>query len=141
MHAALRIGLVVLGAALVVYGAASLTGGWLGLAPWEHERVVSVSAEEHETMFLSQAEYEADVREHGRDPDNRYPLMGIVPGSLRRWYTITEVRVREPFEAIGWLVMATGASIVAVGAWPRRRRRDAKPADAATTSPAGTPAS
>lgn len=34
MNPALRVGLVVLGAAMAVYGAASLTGGWLGTPPW-----------------------------------------------------------------------------------------------------------
>ncbi|MBL9087426.1 MAG: hypothetical protein JNM10_09815 [Planctomycetia bacterium] len=34
MHPAVRVGLVVLGAAMAVYGAASLTGGWLGTPLW-----------------------------------------------------------------------------------------------------------
>ena len=34
MTRTLRVGLVVLGAAMAVYGAASLTGGWLGTPPW-----------------------------------------------------------------------------------------------------------
>jgi len=34
MRRAVRVGLVVLGAAMAVYGAASLTGGWLGTPPW-----------------------------------------------------------------------------------------------------------
>jgi hypothetical protein len=38
---AVRVGLVVLGAAMAVYGAASLTGGWLGTPPWwERTRAV-----------------------------------------------------------------------------------------------------
>ena len=34
MRRAVRVGLVVLGAAMAVYGAASVTGGWLGTPPW-----------------------------------------------------------------------------------------------------------
>lgn len=34
MRPAVRIGLVVLGAAMTVYGFASLTGRWLGTPPW-----------------------------------------------------------------------------------------------------------
>ncbi len=34
MRRAVRVGLVVLGAAMAVYGTASLTGGWLGTPPW-----------------------------------------------------------------------------------------------------------
>ena len=33
-----RIGLVVLGAAMTVYATASLTGGWLGTPPWNRPR-------------------------------------------------------------------------------------------------------
>lgn len=34
MKRAVRVGLVILEAAIAVYGAASLTGGWLGTPPW-----------------------------------------------------------------------------------------------------------
>jgi hypothetical protein len=39
----LRIGLAVVGLAAVVYGAASLTGGWLGEPPWWTKEVASTS--------------------------------------------------------------------------------------------------
>ncbi len=34
MRTTVRVGLTLLGAAMAVYGAASLTGGWLGTPPW-----------------------------------------------------------------------------------------------------------
>lgn len=122
MHPAVRVGLVLLGAAAAVYGAASLTGGWLGLAPWERERVSSMSATEQMHLFWTMDEYREDLREHGSDPENRYITLGPVASfHYRLSYPITEERVRESFDGVAWLVVLSGVSVAGVGAWPRRR--------------------
>jgi hypothetical protein len=88
---AVRLALIVLGLAAVVYGAASLTGGWLGTPSWwEREE----TATEYRDRFVS-------GRSHaGGSPGRRFDM--IVP----------EVRTvpREGREWISGGVMAVGAS-------------------------------
>lgn len=97
MRPAARVGLVVLGTAMAVYGVASLTGGWLGTPPWAY-RV-------HTIRSLDRAP--------GQPPPEAWCEEGI--------------RDRP---AIGTAVGIAGLALVAVGAWPRRGRRGATPAEA-----------
>ena len=88
MRRAVRVGLVVLGAAMAVYGAAGLTGGWLGTPLWA-DRVHA-------------------IRSLDREPGQAPPTAWCVESIHER-------------PAIGAAVGVTGA-LVAVGAWPRRRK-------------------
>ena len=109
MHAAVRVGFVVLGAAMAVYGAASLTGGWLGAPPW-WER----------TEIRYEMEY-GNVWEPGDEELlKRYTIRELRQQKLARLRY--EVKVPRPGR-VWWSagVVAAGLALVAVGAWPRRR--------------------
>ena len=100
---ALCLALVVLGLALVFYGTASLTGGWMGTPPWWESRE---SAEPLPPPEL--------VRIEGGEPRllQRYPAAWFVP----------EVTPREGRELISGAVIAVGVGLATWGAWPPRRR-------------------
>jgi hypothetical protein len=103
MRPAVRVGLVVLGAAMAVYGAASLTGGWLGTPPWWAREVPTEE-------FI----------------ESRW---GVVLASPPIAADRTISMEREGRGATSGAVMAAGLALVAVGAWPRRRV-DPTPEDA-----------
>ncbi len=111
MKRAVRVGLVVLGAAMAVYGFASLTGGWLGTPPWWERRA---------------HEWEAMDRQH-EWLDARFPDW---TEGRRTWdETMTDAAwaymTRVPIAGREWIsgaVGAAGLALVGVGAWPRRRR-------------------
>jgi hypothetical protein len=87
-----RLTAVVLGLAAVLYGTASLTGGWLGTPPWWERRT---------SLWFD-------------DTDRLMP-----PGfyhSPTSW-----VEPRSGRERISGGVVATGLALAAFGAWPRRR--------------------
>ncbi len=97
MPLAIRIGLVVLGVGMAVYGAASLTGGWLGTPPWwERHDDVEIWVSLRETDGLRAATTPEKVR-------------------------LDLVTEREGRARVSMLVIAVGLVLVAVGAWPRRR--------------------
>jgi hypothetical protein len=98
MRRAVRVGLVVLGAAMAAYGAASLTGGWLGTPPWWHQ-IEKRYDEEYARRTWQFPEI--------RDEDAVYLIRRRVPRGGREW--------------ISGGVVAAGIALVAVGAWPRRR--------------------
>lgn len=95
----LRPALIVLGLALAVYGTASLTGGWLGMAPW-WER-----AQRWSDLRIRQ-DIEGIAFQHDGElyPD---PPMGMVARDDREWISVA--------------VIAVGVGLAASGAWPRRR--------------------
>lgn len=99
MRRAVRVGLVALGAAIAVYGVASLTGGWLGKPPW------------WERMETDQ-EWGDRLGVWDGPPLNYSPIPlpepRAVPCPVREW--------------ISGGVIAAGLALVAIGAWPRRRR-------------------
>ena len=91
MRRGVRIGFVVLGAAMAVYGGASLTGGWLGTPPWQEGWVAIATVRDEPSPQCGAY----DVRV--------YPM----PRTDREW--------------MSGGVVAVGLALVAVGAWPRRR--------------------
>ena len=95
MPSVFRVGLVVPGAAVAVYGAASLTGGWLGTPPW-WERDVSI----------------AEFIEH---------RWGVELASPPRPADRAAFLERKGRGAISGGVVASGLALGAVGAWARRR--------------------
>ncbi|MFO0933761.1 MAG: hypothetical protein U1E39_13810 [Planctomycetota bacterium] len=100
MRRAVRIGLVVLGAAMAVYGVASLTGGWLGTPPWVSvapvgEAVVSVYLSPGSDFGVEPPPLPGDEELDNQPAQNRLGVAGAVA--------------------------AAGLALVAVGAWPRRR--------------------
>lgn len=97
MRRAVRVGLVVLGAAMAVYGAASLTGGWLGTPPWWTTEWRKYRPTEWRIFELM------PPRRDG--PDGAWEF--ILPREGREW--------------ISGGVVAAGLALVVVGAWPRRR--------------------
>ncbi len=99
MRRAVRIGLVVLGAAMAVYGAASLTGGWLGTPPWAVTTQALIERPDLWPPYM-------------RGPET----IGLFPAE---WFVQAEVP-RRGREWISGGVVAAGLALVAVGAWPRR---------------------
>ena len=63
MSRSVRLSLVVLGLALVVYGTASLTGGWLGMPPWWWEEARA----EHVTVFAATQHLTLEQIRSGRE--------------------------------------------------------------------------
>jgi hypothetical protein len=102
VHRPLRLGLVVLGISAVVYGMASLTGGWLGTPPW-WERAIR----------------DDEIENYKGPPGILTPTM---PGQrfhkMERWELVTS---REGREWISGGVVAVGLCPIAFGAWARRR--------------------
>ncbi len=131
MRRAVRIGLVALGAAMAVYGAASLTGGWLGLAPWESRNWGQASRRQElrlppgtrveyvdEWSPAERAEWES------RNLGGGYFWNGFTPRYPKgaRWHvSIDQDRSRTQNRPFAITVAAVGLALVAVGAWPRRR--------------------
>ncbi|MFO0933656.1 MAG: hypothetical protein U1E39_13240 [Planctomycetota bacterium] len=138
MHRTVRVGLVVLGAAMAADGLAASVGMWPGVVPSAFVR----RPVERPRPTMSPIDLNAD------EGSAHYSWGGNVlmsEAELERWRAweaesarasaACQQRLRDTAIA----PMAAGLALIAVGAWPRRR--DANPADAATTSPAGTPAS
>ena len=97
MRRAVRVGLAVLGSAIAVYGAAGLTGGWLGTPPWWDVCTQTITQELH-------SDGSCDVRVADHAPSH----------------------APRPWDApVGGALTAAGLALVAVGAWPRRRRNNA----------------
>lgn len=93
MRRAVRVGLAVLGAAIAIYGVASLTGGWLGTPPWWDVCTQTITQE-----LYSDGHCEVRVADHAPAHDPR------------------------PWDApVGGALTAAGVGLGAVGAWPRRR--------------------
>ncbi len=155
MHAAVRAGLVVFGAAMACYGAASLAGGWLGTPPWwgmrepaddlldRRERGGNLSLNE----WLEAAIARGDPQRVQNVLDPPGPTVALSrheiddPARGERFegeYGITRRPARRWTSAP---VVAAGLALFAVGLRPWGRRRDAASARAATTSHAGAPTS
>ena len=115
MSRTLRLSLVALGLAAVVYGTASLTGGWLGMPPW-WERAAPITPYEWLYRYdfnyslnwgISIGFYPVDVPEHFARAEREAPL---------------HIEPREGREWISGAVVVAGITLVGIGAWPRRRR-------------------
>lgn len=102
MRRAIRVGLVVLGATMAIYGAASLTGGWLGTPPWW---------ETHGTLALDGMLHDRGVATAESPPPE--PEVVALPAPNR--------------ERTSTIVTTLGLALVALVAWPRRRRVEARP--------------
>ena len=87
----------------MVYGVASVTGGWLGTPPW-WTKAVQVEGQPAPILVRYPSGKEIWMQPH--------PTSWLVPG----------VALREGREWISGGVVAVGLGLVAVGAWPRRRR-------------------
>ena len=135
MRRAVRVGLVALGAAIAVYGAASLTGGWLGTPPWWETRESRQALIERRTarMHPGLIEWQRAELASGdprriqevlspSGPQDRSDLLPFDdPTRGERFegeYGIT-LRPARRWNSAG--VVAAGLALVAVGAWPRRR--------------------
>lgn len=116
----LRLTSAVLGPAALVYGKASLTGGWLGTPPW-WERATPPEPYEWPTR------YRADqVRLHLSLPP---------PGDADGWNRSESatagrecprhVEAASSRERFSGYVIAAGLALAAFGEWPRRRRTEA----------------
>lgn len=118
MKRSVRIGLVALGAAVAVYAAASLTGGWLGTPPWwERVHTLDISVRLRETTGLRAA-----------TPPERVKLRVVEDLDGR--------------ERVSVVVLGVGLALAARGAWPARPRHPgsaaAPGAEAPETSSAAT---
>ena len=122
MRTAVRVGFVVLGAATAVYGAASLTGGWLGAPPWWDRP--ATQAEEWDLLARWAIEV-GTSREPGPmatlpGTDVQIPLERPFPKDLPPRPSLRVAR--EDREAMSAAVVGLGLAAATIGAWPRRRR-------------------
>ena len=100
MNRVARLAAVVLGLAAVVYGTASLTGGWLGTPPWWETKGLII----YSTGGIYRADGTVDE-----------------PFCVRRDYPPEHVpRDLDPY--FGGGLVAIGLALGALGAWPRRLR-------------------
>ncbi len=114
MYSAARVGLVVLGAAMAVYGAASLTGGWLGTPPWVADRPAdAVSGSDYGNL-------EGSIFDHPR-PHEPPGFTRYAPLSPEFIAASERSRANDEPRLPGWCAVGLGLALVAVGAWPRRR--------------------
>lgn len=95
---AVVIALVVVGLSGVVYGAASLTGGWLGTPPWWEREVSTEEYIEH-----------------------RWGVVLASPSPLISPDRTLSIE-REGRGVTSGAVIAVGLALAALGAWPLRRR-------------------
>lgn len=103
MTPGLRLAFVVLGLAAILYGSASLTGGWLGTPPWWESRQPAEPLPPPELVRIEAGE----PRLIQPYPASRF-IPNVTPGEGR--------------ERISGAVIAMGVGLVALAAWPRRRR-------------------
>lgn len=137
MGRAVRVGLVVLGAAMAVYSTASLTGGWLGTPPWweiREAREVLRQRRLHR-MFPESSEQEAAILASG-DPIRIQNLVESVgPTDVREIFDdLTDATTGERYEGslgitlcrsrrlTSAAVAALGAGLVAAGVWRRHKQ-------------------
>jgi len=130
MRTAVRVGFVVLGAATAVYGAASLTGGWLGAPPWEDPRPAfpppssAGDQRSREEEAASWAEHAASLpmsggwNERTARPSRGAPTPPGGPQSNER-----QAKQPRPWwhKWTGLALCVFGIVEISVGAWPRRR--------------------
>lgn len=136
MHAAVRIGLVVLGAAIAADGFAARAGAWAGVVP---SAFVPGPVESPQPP-MSPLDLNADEGSpHDMWGDNVL-LSAAELEKVRAWEAENarasaayQQRLRDTAIA----PMAAGLALVAVGAWPRRRGRDSASADDANASHTG----
>jgi hypothetical protein len=106
----LRIALVALGLAVAVYGAASLTGGWLGEPPWwtEHPDLPEWSGNEH---------FAKDGTPYSLDGG---PRLTWDESFLDESFDVESPRQPWPWISAG--VVVAGLALAAFAAWPRRAK-------------------
>lgn len=133
MRRARRIGLVVPGAAMAVYGAASLTGGWLGMPPWQDPPPACPAASSASDARSSEeeaarwAEYAASVSDNGsRFGRSSLPAPSAGPRPRADGPRALEPEIRRVrprwHKWTGLALCEFGIVAVSVGAWPRRRK-------------------
>jgi hypothetical protein len=122
-----------LGSALAVYAVASLTGAWLGEPPWWRTKTEPV-----EVLQLRERAGDYEKRLNASSPTNKLTTAhewDAITGEGARLTKRTGVDFRfdgvyYPRPGREWIsggVVAAGLGLAAVGAWPRRRRREAPP--------------
>lgn len=149
MRRAVRIGLVALGAAMAVYGAASQTGGWLGTPPWwAHAR--TYTAADVESAWCAVWHCSPRTVKRIREQRSSPPAARVTasspgvagsawPGEGWRWAepdesvqfeaALRSARPERGFaerrDSISGGLVAAGLALVAVAAWPRPRAKAA----------------
>ncbi len=107
---------------MAVYGAASLTGGWLGTPPWWERRAFRPIE-----GFIYSLPWDPSHAEPGtpewarRNPRSEEDARQMIE---RMWRETPQVAVTDSRPGREWIsfgFMIAGTLVVAVGAWPRRR--------------------
>jgi hypothetical protein len=139
---ALHLSLIALGLASVVYGTASLTGGWLGTPPWwtnpttprdEVDVEAAWDLVYHRASGQRPTKRFADFTFDSSRPGtagSAWPGNGwrfLSPDVKTQYATAFEELQSRPSRRPGraWIsagVVAAGLALAAFGAWPRRRR-------------------
>ena len=114
----LRLALAALGFAAAVYGAASLTGGWLGTPPWWEQREVGAEwRPEHDWV-----EPKGQIPPGGFDVDRNFHLAQRVEVEAtpdgKRWSVM--YFNRDGREWVSAAVIATGLGLAAFVVRPRK---------------------
>ena len=133
MRRAVRVGLVVLGAATAVYGAASLTGGWLGTPPWEDPRPVLPRPRTNAEIARARQESDRIWKDVGSNWASGVPLPDDTPaahkpsalgGSTADQPDAHTAKYVRPWwhKWSGLSLCEVGVVALSIGAWPRRRR-------------------
>ena len=132
-----RLAVVVLGLAAVVYGTASLTGGWLGTPPWwkdsRYETLVEAVHRLDDVAAEARARHDERIRAgralvdqlQAEREGHRVLLSSPAPTPPRHSespaYPLAFPRASEGREWISGGVVAAGLALAALSAWPRRR--------------------
>lgn len=119
MRGTIRGAAVILGAAAAVYGAASLTGEWLGTPPWWEREPTEDEARD----VLARWAIEVGTRRDGA-PAGPSLLGAALPATGSGDAVPPPPRLRVPRDgrnAISAAVTAAGLALVIVGTRPRRR--------------------
>lgn len=119
LRRSLRLTLVVLGLALAVYGASTLTGGWLGVPPWWRWRHVT-SEEVSRAWTLEDVVYAT----HGGStaPSTWSGPVNVLPHQAEADEIIVERIQRSSWPAWpGSVLVGVGVALAAWGAWSRQR--------------------
>ncbi|MFO0933662.1 MAG: hypothetical protein U1E39_13270 [Planctomycetota bacterium] len=117
MQPAPRAGLIVLGAAMAVYGAACLTGGWLGMPPW-WERSVRFEYRPTGPSGTGDAAQRASANRGGINARARSNGDESPEGATVRLEAVP-TRVVEPRDLASYSVAFLGSLLLAIYALPR----------------------
>ena len=110
-----RLLVLAVGAVMAVYGAASLTGGWLGTPPWARDTPADTNHSGATYGYLEGSMFDVDR------PNEPPGFSVYTPPPPELMAASRRSRLENVPRLPGWCSVGLGLALVAVGAWPRRR--------------------